>query len=1637
MDPRDPRYRHMNSGGGGGGLSSSDSQGGGGGRGYTGTSNSNNNPHHNAHGGHHGGLGRGGGGGGYHHQYHGGGGGGHRKSFGRGGGGGGYHSSNNNNNPNNNPAHKERELMNIYGRGGSAAASGGGGDDNNNTNSNNSNNISSNMGPPQRKYHNPCRFAGHDHEWKDCPNNFRNKKKNMMNMNNMNSHGSGLGLMGSGMNNNTVTNSGSGGGSGGGNNDHYGPASSSYEIGGGGGSGPPISDRPSIVGSRSQSDFYGSGGGDRGYPNNTNNNNNDRPSLLGSRSQSFGDNLRVSTGGGDGGMIKSHHYSPSPRSSFTSGGGGGGSNGDRRRNTTLFSPHPGPGDRGGSTGGVDITRPSPISSSSRGYSSSYTPSSSSYRKGGGGGRPHFSDDVINDVPIPPISSSSPGGGSGGGGDMMWSGSSPSKSPGEILSTPHSRSSGGSGGGEGYRGSGGGGGRIHHHTPHHYQQQQQRGSLSSKSSGGGDNIRPSPYNKSPGEIRGDMQNELGGGQQQHRGSFSKSPGEIRPSPYSKSPGEIRGDMQHESSYHRGSFSSLGKSSGEIRHRPSFESPQNSFAARQDSFGGGSSPRYSRETVTSSPRYYHGRGASGDVPFYSNNTSSFSREEGEEVIEGAARKTDEGLNQPTPHMSSNEQATKEPSPVKEEKPPSLTCSALKDEVKIRKAEDIICRMAKIMDNLSATVPSTEGLTPLPTKIEITKCMAELEKKIKAKGKQATTTKKQVREMEEQEKEERMRKEMKKIKDEERKAQEELDRRRQIEKEFEDRINERNQSVEDKREELIRVFNARKDVLSKERRSGRAKLESDCQAAIDEKVCGMVKEIFAVREKVKEAERTIQELDELAFQEANIAALPDMIDEDETDVVPTMDAPGKMSALISTLLARNQRTASEAHHDSLSAIPYFPQAAQGGETVSNEEWSNRARKVTGIHDALYLEPKDVPMFEENNRTFLELAPRMKEYIRVKNEKLKSRWEDLAKQYVTRQTIYKEETGVDLESSGGYFSAGKPIEIDEPAPRGNNPYRRPRRGISQGDVVRSEYEQEQIIAELAAKEAMEKRIKEGGCALPRQQGLLERQLFASYSNSFFGQRVDDMLANEEERRHVNIWTDMEKCIFLDRFLHHPKDFRKIATFLRNKSTKDCIEFYYDSKKTVPYKQALKEFLLRKKRRGDVVPWDATIQSALSVGATVKAGSSTEKPLQISIPDNDCTYHTKSFHPMKLEVFSNMEESVLHAKHSEDARKEHKSRRSNWFILESNSRKYLKHRDEKEHHHKRKAVVLSEKEEEPKKVQRKNYMPSVHDRMPAVHEEPPKRKHKAQKWKAEEKRLLYEALEKYGHDWPAISKAVGTRTDIQAKNYYHDNEEKITKQLNERAGNGKETEGVKVKKKPGRKKKLKDPPPPPAPSTTAPPPPPPPANTEGEGPNKRNSTGHSIDSSVSNTTSEQEENYRQQMILQQQQDHIRQQIHLQQQQQHIQRLVQQQQQEEMYRQHQEEMYRQQVHHLRQQELLHAHAQQFQHQQHYHEQMGQHNYETNQLQHLHHLLAMRGRQSPYYQGGGGGGDLERIFQAAAAAGIPQSALETALNGANGHQQQDQQQLSMELLRRIAQQQQHHQSDNNQYYGHGYGNDYQR
>ena len=250
---------------------------------------------------------------------------------------------------------------------------------------------------------------------------------------------------------------------------------------------------------------------------------------------------------------------------------------------------------------------------------------------------------------------------------------------------------------------------------------------------------------------------------------------------------------------------------------------------------------------------------------------------------------------------------------------------------------------------------------------------------------------------------------------------------------------------------------------------------------------------------------------------------------------------------------------------------------------------------------------------------------------------------------------------------------------------------------------------------------------------------------NTFTSYKVDDPLKEAEEAQMNNVWTDMEKCIFLDRFLQFPKDFRRISSFLRNKTTKDCISFYYDSKQTVPYKGALKEHVMRRKRKGDYQIWDASIQAAISVGAKVTAGESEEKPVEFSLPSSDKTYRTYALHPLRRPVLDAMQ---IDEKVAREYEGESRSEESKWksrkrgrdplFCLDKENTKYLRMALQESMSGVTRAMNApieegkATTEPEPEEPQEQN-VPST-----------PARK-APQKWTAAEKRIFAETLEEHG----------------------------------------------------------------------------------------------------------------------------------------------------------------------------------------------------------------------------------------------------------------------------------------------------
>lgn len=79
-------------------------------------------------------------------------------------------------------------------------------------------------------------------------------------------------------------------------------------------------------------------------------------------------------------------------------------------------------------------------------------------------------------------------------------------------------------------------------------------------------------------------------------------------------------------------------------------------------------------------------------------------------------------------------------------------------------------------------------------------------------------------------------------------------------------------------------------------------------------------------------------------------------------------------------------------------------------------------------------------------------------------------------------------------------------------------------------------------------------------------------------GVRVENPLADHYAARNVNPWTKSETMIFLEKFVVHGKNFRKVATFFEHKSVEDCVRFYFDNKMRLGLKQLAKEAQVRKR---------------------------------------------------------------------------------------------------------------------------------------------------------------------------------------------------------------------------------------------------------------------------------------------------------------------------------------------------------------------------------------------------------------------------------------------------------------------------
>ena len=68
----------------------------------------------------------------------------------------------------------------------------------------------------------------------------------------------------------------------------------------------------------------------------------------------------------------------------------------------------------------------------------------------------------------------------------------------------------------------------------------------------------------------------------------------------------------------------------------------------------------------------------------------------------------------------------------------------------------------------------------------------------------------------------------------------------------------------------------------------------------------------------------------------------------------------------------------------------------------------------------------------------------------------------------------------------------------------------------------------------------------------------------------IEDVLAEERERKRRNVWSEAEETLFAEKWLLYPKNFAKLATFFEWKSSFDCVQYYYLRKHKLDLKRSL-----------------------------------------------------------------------------------------------------------------------------------------------------------------------------------------------------------------------------------------------------------------------------------------------------------------------------------------------------------------------------------------------------------------------------------------------------------------------------------
>lgn len=90
------------------------------------------------------------------------------------------------------------------------------------------------------------------------------------------------------------------------------------------------------------------------------------------------------------------------------------------------------------------------------------------------------------------------------------------------------------------------------------------------------------------------------------------------------------------------------------------------------------------------------------------------------------------------------------------------------------------------------------------------------------------------------------------------------------------------------------------------------------------------------------------------------------------------------------------------------------------------------------------------------------------------------------------------------------------------------------------------------------------------------------------------------KEQAKLPYWSAEEKQIFIEKFTQSPKNFGYISSFLENKTTEQCVQFYYMTKKCENYKNLLRKQSQASRRKAKQTTTTTMVTSSTTIETTL-----------------------------------------------------------------------------------------------------------------------------------------------------------------------------------------------------------------------------------------------------------------------------------------------------------------------------------------------------------------------------------------------------------------------------------------------------